>query len=284
MRDRKDLLDYYESFGMREWQRLETPSVGAIEFAVTCFALEKHLPSKGRVLDIGGGPGRYAIWLAKRGYQVVLADLSPEMLSLARLKVSEAGVSDAIEAIIEVEACDLSSWSEGSFDAVLSLGPFYHLFEDADRKKAAEELVRVLRPNGVAFIMTMPRYAFLRRTVLLSDERHHILQADWILQLMEEGIFQNDVPGRFTHGFGFSVEEIAPFFESFGLSTDVLLAAEGFSAGLESSISELTLENPSLYEEILRIIIENASDPSILGMSLHVLYVGVKSGVFKSDA
>ena len=180
MRDRKDLLDYYESFGMREWQRLETPAVGAIEFAVTCFALENNLPSKGRVLDIGGGPGRYAIWLAKRGYKVVLADLSPEMLSLARLKVSEAGVSDAIEAIIEVEACDLSIWSEGSFNAVLSLGPFYHLIEDADRKRAAEELVRVLRPNGVAFIMTMPRYAFLCRTVLLPDERHHILQADWI--------------------------------------------------------------------------------------------------------
>ena len=95
---------------------------------------------------------------------------------------------------------------------------------------------------------------------------------------MEEGIFQNDVLGRFTHGYGFSVEEILPFFESFGLSTEVLLAAEGFSAGLESSLSELTRENPSLYKEILRIIVENASDPSVLGMSLHVLYVGIKSG------
>ena len=55
---------YYASFGEREWARLENPDDGAIEFTVTCQTLATYLPSRARVLDIGGGPGRYTIWLA----------------------------------------------------------------------------------------------------------------------------------------------------------------------------------------------------------------------------
>jgi SAM-dependent methyltransferase len=75
---------YYASFGEREWQRLTNPDDGAIEFALTKQLLERYLPPSGRILDLGGGPGRYSIWLAGRGYQVVLADLSPDLLAIAR--------------------------------------------------------------------------------------------------------------------------------------------------------------------------------------------------------
>ena len=49
------------------------------EFAVTLRALDEHLPPPpAHILDCGGGPGRYAIALAQRGYTVTLFDLSPE--------------------------------------------------------------------------------------------------------------------------------------------------------------------------------------------------------------
>ena len=78
---------YYANSGEREWARLENPDDGALEFEVTCHTLAKYLPSNARVLDMGGGPGRYTIWLAQRGHRVVLADLSPELLSIARAKI-----------------------------------------------------------------------------------------------------------------------------------------------------------------------------------------------------
>ena len=165
---------YYANFGEREWARLESPDDGAVEFAITCHTLATHLPSEARVLDIGGGPGRYAIWLAQRGHRVVLADLSPELLSIARAKIVQAGVEAMVEEIVEADACDLSLWADDSFDAVLSLGPFYHLPDAEDRHSAAAELGRVLRPGGPAFVALMPRYAFLRRTLAISDERYHL--------------------------------------------------------------------------------------------------------------
>ena len=98
---------YYAGLGEREWARLDNPDDGAIEFEVTCQVLAKYLPPHARVLDIGGGPGRYAIWLAQHGHRVTLADLSPEQLAIARTKISQAGVDAMVEEIAVADARDL---------------------------------------------------------------------------------------------------------------------------------------------------------------------------------
>jgi SAM-dependent methyltransferase len=265
---------YYAQFGEREWTRLTNPTDGAIEFAVTCHALAAYLPTGGRVLDLGGGPGRYTIWLAQRGHRVVLADLSPELLAIARDRVAAAGVADHVEAIVETDACDLSGWADGAFDAAVCLGPFYHLPDPADRDRAATELVRVLGPAGVAFIALMPRYAFLRRTLALPAERRHLAQADFVARLMEDGVFLNDVPGRFTGGYGVRPEAVAPYFESHGFQTLALLACEGITVGLAGAVAELAAEQPAAHQVALDLIVGTASDPSILGLANHLLYVG----------
>ena len=86
--------------------------------------LTGHLPVGARVLDLGGGPGRYAIWLAEHEYRVTLADVSPELLAIARERIDVAGVE--VQAIVEADARDLAAWADVSFDAVVCLGPFYH--------------------------------------------------------------------------------------------------------------------------------------------------------------
>lgn len=268
---------YYASFGEREWARLENPDDGAVEFAITCHTLATYLPREARVLDIGGGPGRYAIWLAQRGYRVVLADLSPEMLSLAQIKVDQAGVGAMVEEIVEADACDLSRWAEESFDAALCLGPFYHLPDPDDRHGAATELARVLRPGGTAFVALMPRYGFLRRTLAIPDERHHLSQPDFVARLLEDGVFVNDIPGRFTDGYGVRSEEVAPTFEGYGFTTLALLSAEGIVVDIQGAMSELAEEDPETCQAAFDLLLDTASDPSILGMASHLLYVGRKN-------
>lgn len=268
---------YYANFGEREWSRLTRPDDGAVEFAITCQMLHAHLPPTGRVLDLGGGPGRYTIWLAEHGYQVVLADLSPELLRIAQTKIAEAGVAPQVEAIVEVDACDLSTWPSESFDAVLSLGPFYHLPDPTDRDRAARELVRVLRPDGIAIVAFMPRLAFLRRTLAIPDERHHLAQPEWVTQLLDAGVFENDIPGRFTDGYGARSDEIVPFFAQYGLTSLALVAAESITSGIQAAMTALATIDQTTYQAALDVLVYTASDPSILGMCSHVLYVGRKS-------
>ena len=266
--------DYYAGLGEREWARLDNPDDGAVEFSVTCQMLATYLPLHARVLDIGGGPGRYAIWLAKRGHHVTLADLSPEQLSTARTKIGQAGVEAMVEEIVIADARDLSRWPDNSFDAVLSLGPFYHLPDPNDRNTAADELHRVLRVGGIAFVSLMPRYAFLRRTLDIPDERRHLAQPDFMERVLKEGVFINDVPGRFTDAYGVLPEEVSPFFEQHGFATLALLSVEGIAVNSQRALSELASTDPTAYQTALDVIIQTAGDPCILGMANHLLYVG----------
>jgi ubiquinone/menaquinone biosynthesis C-methylase UbiE len=269
--------NYYAAFGEKEWDRLTWPE-GAIEFAITTHALNRHLPERGRVLDIGGGPGRYSIWLAQHGYQVVLADLSPNLLDIARAKISEAGVQSYIEDVVTCDVCNLARFEDASFDALLCLGPFYHLVQPADRTRAVRELVRVLKPGGIAFVAFMPIYTFLRRTLALKDERRHLADPEFISRLMDEGVFLNDVAGRFNTGFGIRPKDIAPFMEQYGLKTLEVLADTGFAASLGRELQELAGSDPQAYQKAMALIIDTASDPSLLGASVHLLYVGLKVG------
>ena len=271
----EDVRAYYAGFAEREWTRLERAADGEIEFVVTCAALERYLPPSGRVLDVGGGPGRYTLWLAERGYRVTLADLSPALLAIAQQRIGSASpeVGERVEAIVEADARDLSAWTAGAFDAVLCLGPFYHLPAPSDQAQVAAELRRVLAPGGVVFAALMPRLAFVRRSLSLPDERRHLLEPDFLERVLDEGVFLNDVPGRFTQGAGVEPSAVGPFFAGCGFESLALLSAESLTVGLESELPAL-LGDPALAPLVRQLAVEHAVDPSLLGLARHLLYVG----------
>jgi SAM-dependent methyltransferase len=101
--------------------------------------VERNLPPRPAVIaDIGGGPGRYALWLASLGYQVEHRDLMP--LHVAQLQVDAAAVPGIRTAIGDARALDLP---DASADAVLA--------SRADQSTAIREAARILRPGGVLF-------------------------------------------------------------------------------------------------------------------------------------
>lgn len=271
---RGDVRAYYEQFGEREWARLERPDDGALEFALTTRAIAAHLPAGARVLDLGGGPGRYALWLAGRGHPVTLADLAPGLLAIARARIADSPAGALVEEIVEADARDLSRWADDTFDAALALGPFYHLPDPADRDRAAAELARVVRPGGTVFVALIPRYSFLRRALALPDERRHLAAPMFVQRVLTEGIFINDVPNRFTGGYGVRPEEVEPFFARSGFAQVALLSCESIVPDLQREMAALAASDPAAHGALLDTLFDAASDPSILGLANHLLYIG----------
>jgi SAM-dependent methyltransferase len=265
--------DYYAAFGEMEWSRLDRDE-GVIEWIVNTTFIERHLAAGARVLDLGGGPGRYTGWLAARGHRVVLADLSPDLLDIARRRLT----SPNVEAIVEADARDLSTWPDRSFDAVLVLGPLYHLPEADDRTRAVREVTRVVRAGGIVFFALMPWFAFVRRTAGIPDERHHFRDSRFMTDLLDDGVFVNDTPGRFTNAWGVRPQDVAPWFESLGIDTIALAASEGLAAWTEAAFVELRAADPEAFEVARRVLIDTATDPSLLGSAKHLLYVGRVAG------
>jgi SAM-dependent methyltransferase len=249
---------------------------GQIEFAITQHALDRHLPRQARVLDIGGGAGRWTIWLATHDHRPTLADISPDLLEIARQKITAFGVDNRVDEVITADATDLSHWPDEAFDAVLCLGPFYHLTEPQGRAKAAREINRVLKTYGIAFVAFMPLYGFLRRTLALKDEQIHLNDEQFMSRLMAEGVFLNDVAGRFNSGYGIRPSEVAPFMANYGFEQLELLSDTGFVGAQAVELAELAKANPQAHERVMKVVLETADDPSNLGASIHMLYIGKK--------
>ena len=143
---------YYE-LG-REQARLGHPD-GRVEFERSCEIILRHLPpAPGVVADVGGGPGRYAVWLAGIGYQVHLSDAVPLHVEQARSAAAAVGL-DLEASVGDARELDLP---DASVDALLLLGPLYHLTEHGDRMTSLREARRVLRPGGVAFVAAISRW------------------------------------------------------------------------------------------------------------------------------
>jgi SAM-dependent methyltransferase len=176
--------------------------------------------------------------------------------------------------VVEIDARDLSRWADDTFDAVLSLGPMYHLTSASDRSDAARELARVTRPGGLVAVALMPRYASVRRLLSLADERWQLADPAVLDGLLDDGVFENAVPARFTHVFGVEPSTVEPFFESHGFSTVLLASTHGFLTGVEDGLEALRVEHPTAYTRLLDRLVALADDPSVLGTAGHLLYVG----------
>src|SRR6266550_2049597 len=150
-----EVLEHYASG--YESQRLLHGS-SQIELVRTQELVMRYVPPPPAVIfDVGGGPGVYACWLAKQGYEVHLVDATPLHVELAR-QASQAQ-PDTPLASIEVGDARLLKRPDESCNVVLMFGPLYHLTERVDRLTALHEAHRVLRSGGLLLAVGISRFA-----------------------------------------------------------------------------------------------------------------------------
>ena len=257
---------HYDDNAEAEWGRLDRHRT---EFAVTCRVLLEHSPPPpARVIDIGGGPGRYAIELSKLGYDVDLVDISSSCLSLAQEKAREIGVS--INSVSQATAIDLAEFRSNFYDVAILFGPLYHLLTEAERNKAVSEAMRVLKPGGVIFAAFISRFAPFRHCARF-DPGWVVKQPEYALSIFEGGV--HDKESGFLNAYFAHPGEIEPLMEAHGAVTNLVVGCEGAVSMHEDEVNELTGEDWNIWVDLNYRI---GTDPSALGASEHLLYVGTK--------
>jgi SAM-dependent methyltransferase len=249
-----------------EQQRLREGE-GRLEWLRTMELIERFAPAPpGRVLDVGGGPGAYAHPLARLGYEVHLIDPVP-------LHVEQARAGSGLASAEVGDARNLGQ-ADVSFDVVLALGPLYHLTVAEDRHAALSEAHRVLRPGGRLFAAAISRFAStcdgLRLGYLREPEFESIVVAD-----LEHGQHRNETtrPEWFTTAFFHHPDELADEVTRAGFELDAVLAVEG-PAWLVPLADWLGY--PDATASLLRAIRRIEAEPSLLGVSAHLIAVARK--------
>jgi SAM-dependent methyltransferase len=240
-----------------------------LELARTKELLSRLLPAApARVLDVGGGPGVYAEWLAGLGYEVHVVEPIALHVEEVLARSESAHVTAALG-----DARDLSE-ADGSVDAVLLLGPLYHLTEREERLSALREAHRVLKGGGGLAAAAISRFASLLDGIAygrMSDPAFAaIVDRD-----LRDGQHRNpdDVPGWFTTAYFHRPEDLEDEIAEAGFDVDAVYGVEGATAWLRAPSAQLEqVERESLVAGARAL----EREPTLIGGSPHLLGIARK--------
>jgi len=265
------LTTYYNQYD--EASRLSGPW-GQIEFTRTQELITRYLPPPpALILDVGGAAGRYACWLAALGYRVHLVDPVPR-------HVQQAQAASAAQPTRPLVSCTLGdarrlACADGSADAILLMGPLYHLTEPCERHQALRETIRTLVPGGVLFAAAISRFASTLDGLQSGYFRDPAFQAI-MRQDLATGQHRNPTgnPAYFTDTFFHHPRELRDEIAAAGFQVTALLAVEGLSYLMQ----DLSVHwgDPDYRRFLLEILAATESEPTLLGASPHLLCIAKK--------
>lgn len=245
-----------------------------LEYERTRELLLRHLPPPpATIIDVGGGSGTYAGWLAKQGYQVHLIDPVPKHVEQARATSSRQ--NDHPLASAEIGDARHLPQQDGFADALLLLGPLYHLIEKEDRFLCLREAHRVVKRGGRIWGSAISRFA-----PVLDSVSHGFFADPTFLEILhrdiEEGQHRNRTnnPLYFTDAFLHRPEDLRYEFTEAGFQVVEIVGIEG-PGWLSAQFDELW-NNPRQRDRLVSIAKKMEHEPSIIGASAHIMAIGQK--------
>ncbi len=265
--DISDIAALYDHGVEDEDLRLEKHQ---LEYDLTWRYMTRHLPPAGSILEIGAGTGKYTQALCRRGYSVTAVDLSAALLERCKLRLEASGLQQQVQLVV-ADARDLQALPTTAFDAVLLMGPLYHLVFEEDRREALRQATDHLSDGGLLFSAHLSRLGvigdFIRRTPAWIERKEEVRS------LLDQGRRPDDQPRGGFRGYFAHVSEIKPLHEAFGLQTIVLAGVEPAISADDESYNKLQTPQRDLWLDLLE---EVSTDETTIGASRHLLYIGRK--------
>jgi ubiquinone/menaquinone biosynthesis C-methylase UbiE len=262
----KKIKEIYESYD--EFDRLLRHRM---EFYINLRFIKENISNKKlRILDLGGGVGRYSIELTKMGHEVTLIDLASKNIKNAlklskekKVKIYKVEVGDAL---------DLSNFKEDTFDVVLAMGPFYHIQDLKLRIQCINEIKRILKENGLLFSAHLTKYAFFKYIVANFPERINEYFENFI-NVFDKGIKLKSDGDNFTDNtFTENAEDVLKFMDNSGFINSEIISSEGLVDNIESKLIDLDVDK---FLKIGELNYKICKDKYVLNAASHLLHKGI---------
>jgi SAM-dependent methyltransferase len=258
---------------MKEWDRMVRDPASEIQFHVHLCLLERFVRAGDAVLEIGPGPGRYTMELARLGARVWVGDISPVQLDLHRQMAEEHGFEEAVAERRQVDLCDLSEYDGSQFDSVVAYGgPLSYVFDRAPQALAGVR--RVLKPGGTALFSVMSLWGAIHEylpgimKVDVDNNRHIVASGDLHPSTYPEA----EVVHR-CHMY--RATELANLIREAGFEVAVLSASNCLSAVAGDRLDEVR-NSEKQWAHVLELEVEACQEPGCVDLGSHIIAAGRK--------
>jgi len=244
----------YEYYNLHDEEgRLEKDK---IEYLTTLHFLLKYLPAGCNVLDCCAGTGIYAFPLAEVGYKVTAGDLMEKHVDI----MNSSEKRGLLENVYQGNVLDMSRFADNSFDAVLNLGALYHLHTVQEREKAVSECLRVLKSGGIFMFSYINRNA-----CFINHFKKEPSQVELTLKLLDDN-------GRIIF-YDMDFNEPDNLMSNLDIEKITDIGTDGLIYVLYDEINNL---NENQFNTYMKYQIATCEQPSIIGHSMHGLWIGRK--------
>jgi 2-polyprenyl-3-methyl-5-hydroxy-6-metoxy-1,4-benzoquinol methylase len=262
----EDIKTYYRS--NQEDTRLD---VQQLEFRVTLSLFGKYLKPASNLLELGAGSGRYTLPLLKQGHHVTAIELVEDLTNQNKARVEREGLIDRA-AFTSGDARSLIRETVGAFDAVLAMGPFYHLVEEADRDELMNATAEKTRKGGLVITTHLTRLGVV--AYMLARFPVWALQSPkQVTQILEAGHLWDHPRNGDFRGYFCTAEEVRDLHESAGLEVIGLHSQDPAIGAVDEIFSALP---PELQDPWTEILVKLSEDPLALGSGRSLLCVSRK--------
>ncbi|MEG0307708.1 MAG: class I SAM-dependent methyltransferase [Clostridium sp.] len=273
-----EISNFYDSYGVKEWQRLDLSAYDRINYYLHMHFLEKYIGKGKKVLDAGCGAGRFSIEIAKSESRVTLFDISKEQLSIAESKLNEENLSSYVDGIINGDLADLSMFEDNSFDTVICYGaPLNYLLENTE--KAIRELVRITKTGGQLLISVNSKWGVIR-SQLGRDDFDYVSffgRPDYwyIPQVIQTG----DLPKHemVTHPARhlFDAEELEAILQKCGVGDITLGGSPCVSSGFRKAVNDIEKDKVA-WDTLLKLELDGYCKRTLVDNGEFLLARGIK--------
>jgi len=255
-----------------EATRLEV-GLGPLEFERNKELITRYLSKKRTtIIDVGGGPGIYAEWLAEKKHTVYLVD--PVSKHIEEAKKRSDKLKNKFNSMLG-ESRNLD-FPDQFADMVILHGPLYHLQKKAERLECLKEAKRVLKPGGIVLGFAI-NYTASTMVSLLQGVIQQNVFFQMCKQELENGIHQapKDMAGILPKAYYHKQEELKDEFEKVNFKYLNTYAVEGM-IWLDKNYFE-SRSDATKKKRMMELLAVTESDKNLLSFSPHLMIAAKKN-------
>jgi len=265
------IRDYFNEYGYREWYRFVDNPQNRVAFHIHNHYLKQNIRSGDRILEIGAGPGRFTIEIAKIGASICVGDISKNQLQFNEEKVKAAGFEDSIIWRKQLDVTDLSDIADDEFDSSVCYGgPLSYVFDKAPQ--ALSELLRVTKSKGYILLSVMSHLGSLQ--FFIGALYNHVQKdgLELVNKLVENGDVVGDLAsvGHYCHMFRWS--ELKTLLENFDCDI-IASSASHYLSNARQDIVEKLYVHPKMWEKFLDWELDLSKEEGAIDGGTHIIVV-----------